>query len=429
MQHFFIQYIYIMYREKEKQNPLIKDNRGNNNIKELFSTIKKSIHDNKKLVDSFLKKKASPSIIKKNDWRYNTLKGCLFVGHLKTDLDSIAGAIGAANLFSGIACKSENKLNTEIKWALKKWGYKEDDLIFIDSVKNLSKKKVCLVDHSSKTQTPKCININQIVGVIDHHKIEIQTSVPILCDIRPWGCMSSILVYIYIKNFKEIPKKVGGILLSAILSDTLNLKSVTTTEYDKMAVTYLSNICNIKDIDNYAQDQFKAKSKMIELYSISELVLGDEKEFSFPNDNGKFGWATLECITESIPLILKIKNELLNECRAIKKDNKLNFIFLSVVDIIKRNTILFICDDLEVDIAKKAFDNKVKDNLLYLDGFVSRKKQFVPAIEKVLKDKKYVNYIIDTSDKIREMRKKIDFGVLFFDKTKGNDGQLIRKIE
>lgn len=416
---------------KKKHYRLIKEGGGGNNgIKELFSTMKESIHDNKKLVNNLLKKKNGLYIIKENNWRYDILKGCLFIGHLKTDLDSIAGAIGAAHLFSGIACKSEKKLNTEIKWALKKWGYKEDDLILIDSVKDLSKKKVCLIDHSSRAQTPKCINIDQIVGVIDHHKIEIQTSVPIVCDIRPWGCMSSILVYIYIKNFKEIPKRVGGILLSAILSDTLNLKSVTTTEYDKMAVTYLANICGIKDIDIYAQEQFKAKSKMIKLYSIPELVLGDQKEFTFSNDNGIFGWATLECITESVPLILKKKDKLLKECRAIKKDNKLDFIFLSVVDIIKKNTILFICDDLEKNIAKKAFNNnKVENNLLYLDGFVSRKKQFVPAIEKVLNDKKYVSYIIDTSNKIREMRKKIDFGVLFFDKKKGNDGQLVRKIE
>ena len=214
------------------------------------------------------------------------------------------------------------------------------------------------------------------------------------------------------------------------MRDTLNLKSVTTTKYDKMAVSYLANISGIEDIDIYAQKQFRAKSKMMELYSIPELVLGDQKEFIFPNDNGKFGWATLECITESVPLLLKKKKELLNECRAIKKDNKLNFIFLSVVDIIKKNTHLFICDDLEENIAKKAFNSdKINNNLLFLDGFVSRKKQFIPSIEKVLKDKKYVSYIINKSDKIRELRKKTNFGILYFDKKKGNDGQLIRKIE
>ena len=415
-----------------KHYTLIKhEGGGKKHIKEIYSVMKRSVNDNKKIVEKILeKKKRESSDIIKSNWKKDILHDCLFVGHLKTDLDSIAGAIGAAHLFSGIACKSQNKLNTEIKWALKKWGYKEDDLILIDSVKDLSKKKICLVDHSSKDQTPKCINNDQIVGVIDHHKIEIKTSVPILCDIRPWGCMSSILAYTYIKDLIEIPKNISGILLSAILSDTLNLKSVTTTKYDKMAISYLANICGIEDIDIYAQEQFRAKSKMMELYSIPELVLGDQKEFTFPNDNGVFGWATLECITEAVPLLLKKKDKLLKECRAIKKDNKLDFIFLSVVDIVKKNIILFICDDLEKNIAKKAFNNdKVINNLLYLDGFVSRKKQFVPAIEKVLNDKKYVSYIIDTSDKIREMRKKINFGTLFFDKKKGNDGQLIRKIE
>ena len=286
-----------------KYYKLIKNGGGEKkkNIKEIHSVMKRSMNDNKKIVKKILEKSKEGKDIIKSNWKKDLLQNCLFVGHLKTDLDSIAGAIGAAHLFSGIACKSENKLNTEIKWALKKWGYKEDDLILIDSVKNLSKKKICLVDHSSKDQTPKCINNDQIVGVIDHHKIEIKTSVPILCDIRPWGCMSSILAYTYIKDLIEIPKNVAGILLSAILSDTLNLKSVTTTKYDKMAVSYLANICGIEDIDIYAQKQFRAKSKMMELYSIPELVLGDQKEFIFPNDNGKFGWATLECITESVP--------------------------------------------------------------------------------------------------------------------------------
>lgn len=415
----------------KKHYKLVKNGGGKKkNITEIYSVMKRSMNDNKKIVKKILENKRNKEgkdIIKSN-WKKDLLNNCLFVGHLKTDLDSIAGAIGAAHLFSGIACKSENKLNTEIKWALKKWGYKEDDLILIDSVKNLSKKKICLVDHSSKDQTPKCVNNDQIVGVIDHHKIEIKTSVPILCDIRPWGCMSSILAYMYIKDLIEIPKNVSGILLSAILSDTLNLKSVTTTKYDKMAVSYLANICGIEDIDIYAQEQFRAKSKMMELYSIPELVLGDQKEFTFPNDNGVFGWATLECITEAVPLLLKKKKELLKECRAIKKDNKLDFIFLSVVDIIKKNTNLFICDDLEENIAKKAFNvDNINNNLLFLDGYVSRKKQFIPAIEEVLKDKKYVSYIIDKSDEIRELRKKENFGVLYFDKGKGNDGQLIRK--
>ena len=133
---------YIKY--KSKYNSLKKlQNGGSKNLMKK-TVLDESLIQNKeeaeKIID-YMKLNKIPQDIQTNRWKYETLKDCYFVGHLNTDLDSVAGAIGAANLFSGTACLSENKVNTEIKWALKRWGFKLDDLIVIDKVKNLNKKK------------------------------------------------------------------------------------------------------------------------------------------------------------------------------------------------------------------------------------------------------------------------------------------------
>ena len=211
---------------------------------------------------------------------------------------------------------------------------------------------------------------------------------------------------------------------------SVNLKSVTTTKYDKLSVAVLSKIYGIKDINKYAKEQFKEKSKMVEIYSVPELVLGDEKNFNFPPNvsKGVFGWATLECIREAVPKLMKRREELLVECRAVKKDKKIDFLFLSIVNITDGKSKLLICDYLEKEIAEKAFGGKVdKNSILDLGNLVSRKKEFIPAIEKVLKNKKFAGYVKKLSLEISKRDSKVNYGKLVYDKSKGNDGQLIRK--
>jgi manganese-dependent inorganic pyrophosphatase len=419
---------------KYKTNYLyLKSNIGGAKVVEKPSVIDNALMENSidaKKIISYLKSNQIPKEIQHNTWKYETLKKCYFVGHLNTDLDSVAGAIGAADLFSGTPCLSENKINTEIKWALKRWGFKLNDIIVINKVKKLADKKICLIDHNNESQTPKCVDPEQIVGIIDHHKIGINTSNPIVCDIRPWGSACSIIAHTYMRNMHKISKNIAGILMSAILSDTLNLKSITTTKYDELSVAVLSKICGVTDINKYAQTQFREKSKMIDIYSVPELVLGDEKNFNFPPrvSNGIFGWATLECISEAVPKIMKKRKELLIECRAVKKDKKLDFLFLSIVDITNRNSKLLICDYLEKEIAEKAFGGKVNDkSILDLGNLVSRKKEFIPAIEKVIKNKQFAEHVKKISLEISKRDSKINYGKLVFDTNKGCSGQLVRK--
>ena len=111
-----------------------------------------------------------------SDHRFNTLKGCLFAGHLATDLDSIAGAIGAAALYNGIAV-SCSELNSETRFALKKWRFdppiKVEDVIRPES-------RVCLVDFQQSTQLNEAISPKQVVGVIDHHALQVRSRVNLM---------------------------------------------------------------------------------------------------------------------------------------------------------------------------------------------------------------------------------------------------------
>jgi len=148
------------------------------------------------------------------------LKGALFCGHVVTDLDSIAGAIGAAVLHGGVAARA-SEINSETEFALEYWNCslpeKIEDLIEEES-------KVCLVDFQQQSQLNPAIPMKNIVGIIDHHALQSNTIVtekPIFVDIRPWGCMSAIIAHSFLMYKRYLPRKIGGMLLSAILSDTL----------------------------------------------------------------------------------------------------------------------------------------------------------------------------------------------------------------
>jgi hypothetical protein len=190
------------------------------------------------------------------------LSDAIFVGHLMTDLDSIAGSLGAAELYGGIAARA-SEINSETQFALNFWGLPPPLPIEI-LVECQPNAGICLVDHQQMSQVNKAIDPERIVGVIDHHALQnatIVTDRPIYMDIRPWGSMSTIIAHTFLTIKRKPRKCIAGILLCAILSDTLNLMGPTTTEWDKMMVAILCEITGITDIEGLAKAQFKAKSK------------------------------------------------------------------------------------------------------------------------------------------------------------------------
>ena len=147
-------------------------------------------------------------------------------------------------------------------------------------------KQVMLVDHNEKEQSVIGLDEADIIEIVDHHKIgNIGTTMPINFRNMPLGCTETILYLMYKENNVEIPKKIAGLMMSGIISDTLLLSSPTTTDIDKKALKELSKIAKV-DYKEYGMEMFKAGSS-IKGKSISEIIRGDFKNFMV--DNQKVG--------------------------------------------------------------------------------------------------------------------------------------------
>lgn len=323
----------------------------------------------------------------------------VFVGHVNTDLDSVAGAIGAAQLFGGVAALAEplNQLNGEILFALKNSGVQPPP--FFDDLQQSAHCKVCLVDHTEEKQmVPSLRNSDKlyqrIIGVVDHHALakSFRTVKPIYMDLRPWGSMSTIVGYLFIAHRRSLPKPIAILLLQAILSDTLNLRSVTTTDADRAMVALLVSFAGIgnlnrqqpsttttvvgayqdSDIDRLAKKQFQAKTNWVVSLGPYEMTRGDQKDFTC--GPWKFGISVLE-VTDTTA-VLSVAKEILLELRLLKKEKglvdihqgsssdggktldvrlELDFAFLFVVNVVEETSTLLICGGRELALAKAAF--------------------------------------------------------------------------
>mmetsp|Transcript_11321 Transcript_11321/g.21192 ORF Transcript_11321/g.21192 Transcript_11321/m.21192 type:complete len:468 (-) Transcript_11321:99-1502(-) len=317
------------------------------------------------------------------------LKDAVFVGHLVTDLDSVAGAIGAAALYGGVPALA-SEVNSETQFALEYWGVTKPRRIE-EVLKETPNADVCLVDHQQTSQMNPSIKSDQVVGIIDHHALQnktIVTAKPVYIDIRPWGSMSSIIAHTFLTHSRRPPKSVAGMLLCAILSDTLNLQGPTTTEWDRLMVAVLAEISGVSDIQLLAQQQFKAKSKELEHLSAHALVNGDQKAFAFDASGftGEIGFAVVETTDDDI--ILQKASKLIPEMVACKREKNLSMIFLAVVNIVKLKSCLLLCGPSEKALAVDAFGGEISrhDTLMDLGNRVSRKKEFIPVITKVIND-------------------------------------------
>lgn len=265
------------------------------------------------------------------------IEAAVFCGHVVTDLDSVAGAIGAAALYGGVAATASD-INSETEYALKRFGCHVPRRIE-DILVETPDAKVCLVDHQQTSQMNSAIMARNVCGIIDHHALQNKTVItdkPIYVDIRPWGAMSTIIGHSFLTQKKRPSKAIAGVLLCAILSDTLNLQSPTTTDWDRILVTALSDIADIEDIDELAVQQFQAKSRQLANLSAYSLVNGDQKTFSFHVDNGfqgDVGFAVIETTDDEV--ILQRVEELVVEMVACKKENSLDLLFLAVVNIVE----------------------------------------------------------------------------------------------
>ena len=250
-------------------------------------------------------------------------------------------------------------------------------LIRMPDIGHYEKKKVILVDHNNLEQSVPGIEEADIVEIIDHHNLgAIGTTTPINFRCMPVGCTSTILYGLFKENKVKIPKNIAGLMLSSILSDTLILKSPTTTYLDKEAVENLAKIAGV-DYKDYGYQMLKAGSS-IKGKTIEDIIYQDYKTY-------KVGTASLgisQVITMDFEELKPQIPELVEELNQIAKVN-LSTVTLFVTDIVKNGSYVLYNDSAK-HIIEDSFDLNEAEEGTFLNGMVSRKKQILPAIMEVL---------------------------------------------
>ena len=251
-------------------------------------------------------------------------------------------------------------------------------LLKLSDLNDKSPKQVILVDHNESTQSVEGLEEAEIVGVVDHHRLgNLGTSKPINFRNMPVGSTCTIIYHLFKENKITIPEDIASLLACGIISDTLLLKSPTTTEID---IDVLNNLEKIADIDTekVAMEMFKANDPT-KNKSIKEIVYTDFKTFIHGEKN-----IAVSCITTlNGKNILKNQNEYNKFLNKQAKENDYDIFVLAITDILKNGSYILYNDECE-DILKLAFLDEIEQGY-FLDGVVSRKKQIIPAITNVIK--------------------------------------------
>lgn len=303
----------------------------------------------------------------------------LIFGHKNPDTDSICSSLVMEALAKHYGLEAEavrlGNLNKETEYALNFLG--------LEPQRQISQAdeaaKVILVDHNEASQSIDGREKLDIVAVIDHHRIsDFSVMTPLYYIAKPYGCTSTVLYEIFKKEGIEIDKTIATLMLSAIISDTLLLKSPTCTDKDVEAFNELEKIAEI-NAREYGLEMLKAGTDL-SMYSAEEVINLDAKEF---NENGK-KVVISQVNTADINDVFVRKEELSFAMEKQISDNKLNLFIFVITDIINTNSkIIALGKDKEL--AEKAFNQKLDaDDAMILEGVVSRKKQIAPNIIAVL---------------------------------------------
>ena len=250
-------------------------------------------------------------------------------------------------------------------------------LIRITDIGKYDKKDVILVDHNNLEQSVPGIDEANIVEIIDHHNLgAIGTSVPINFRSMPVGCTCTILYYLYQEHKIKIPKEIAGLMLSAIISDTLILKSPTTTERDKEAVENLASIAGV-DYKKYGYSMLKAGSS-IEGLTVEDLIYQDFKSYKVGNTS----LGISQVITMDFDSLKDNIDEYVEKLDEIAKRDY-STVTLFITDIVENGSYVLYNTDAK-HIIEDSFDITDIEEGTFIPDLVSRKKQMLPQIMETL---------------------------------------------
>jgi manganese-dependent inorganic pyrophosphatase len=302
----------------------------------------------------------------------------LVFGHKSPDTDSTGSPIIWAWYLNEVkATKAEAVLlgepNTEANFVVKYWDCPKPRIV----TEIADGTKAVIVDTNNPAELPANVNALDVVAIIDHHKLVggLETKGVIDITIRPLACTATLMHDLMGADAAKMPKWVKGLMLSCILSDTLEFRSPTTTAHDKALAEALAADLGLS-IAEYAAKLFEAKSD-VGAFSDAELLRMDSKEYTVAGKELRV--SVLE--TTAPKVILDRKASLMNSMVGVAKEDGADQVLLFVIDILKEEATLLVPNDLVKSLAEASFGVKVTGDTVVIPGLMSRKKQIIPALK------------------------------------------------
>lgn len=302
----------------------------------------------------------------------------LVFGHQNPDTDAITSAISYAYLLNQQGLEAEavalGQVNEETAYALNEFGQVAPRVI--ESI-GTQTDTVALVDHNESQQSVADLAEVEVYSVVDHHKIgDFTSAAPLTFIAKPYGCSQTIIFELFQEKGIEIPKEIAGLMLSAIISDTLLFKSPTTTEKDQEVGLALAEIAGV-DVEAYGLALLKSGTN-VDAKSASEIADGDAKSFEMDDKPVRIGQINVVDVDD----VLKRKDEVIAAMKDLVAENEYAAFLLVVTNILTSDSEgLLVGSEDFMQHAEQAFGGQVNDNQIALPGVVSRKKQVVPPLQ------------------------------------------------
>jgi manganese-dependent inorganic pyrophosphatase len=302
-------------------------------------------------------------------------------GHVSPDLDSIASAYTYAEFLK----KLKRYGDAEIIPVRVGEPNKETQLIFdkfnaempkhIETYEITEEDRFILVDHNEESQRHETVRPDQVLEIVDHHKMNVIFNSPVRVDVKPVGCTNTIIEELFYM-YRLVPsQETRGLMVSSILSDTVGLRSSTTTGYDSEIARRIARDLNI-DLDELTVEIFKAKSD-IDGLTANDIVRKDFKVFVFGENKVLIAQAE----TVEPKKLLDMKDELLSVLIEMKVMENVDQAYLVITDILRINSHIIYDTDQERAIVEDAFMTEGDHNIADIGPMMSRKKDIAPAIE------------------------------------------------
>lgn len=302
----------------------------------------------------------------------------IVIGHKSPDLDSAASAVSYAwfknQIVGGDSYEAAlaGNPNRETEFAFSKFA------VSLPLVTNdVSGRSVVLVDHNEASQSADGIDTARVIEVLDHHKVVFSGSEPIEFRVLPWGSTCSIVASLAREKGLIIPSSLAGLMLSALLVDTVIGKSPTCTPIDLELADHLANLAGVADWRTYGLELFKVRSSVSEM-STTDIIKSDFKDFTLKS--GKFGIGQVE--TVDLGEFDGRHEELLASLESLRQEGAYHSTVLFITDIMKEGSLFLVSSSDEASLAI-AVGASFENHRVFVPGIMSRKKQVAPKFSEV----------------------------------------------